>query len=311
MRTFTCILVDIDSRAASHRALDEAAAIARVTGAHITVVDVMANEDIAAAAAAGTDDEVLKKLRERLDALAANVIGAKAHAKILFGTPVQALIDEAARSGADVLIRSHARDLSSVRPGPYGPIDHELVRRCPIPVLLVAGIRADRPRVVAAVEPGGGRPEVTALNRVVVDYALTMAAISGGSAEVLSAATPLAEWRLRSHGGNEHVAAYVARHRQEVIEELANVVVCADGGADVRLIAEHGRVDTVLPDYVVSHSADLVVIGVPARRGLARLLMGSTAERLLRRLPCSVLAVKPDRLRSPATRRWISKVFNP
>ena len=40
-------------------------------------------------------------------------------------------------------------------------------------------------------------------------------------------------------------------------------------------------------------------MGTMARSGIAGLLIGNTAERVLRKLPCSVLAVKPDGFVSP------------
>ena len=39
---------------------------------------------------------------------------------------------------------------------------------------------------------------------------------------------------------------------------------------------------------------DLVVLGSVSRGGIAGLLIGNTAERLLGRLDCSILTVKPD-----------------
>ena len=38
--------------------------------------------------------------------------------------------------------------------------------------------------------------------------------------------------------------------------------------------------------------ADLIVVGTHGRTGLARMLLGSTAEALLRKAPCQVLVVK-------------------
>jgi len=38
--------------------------------------------------------------------------------------------------------------------------------------------------------------------------------------------------------------------------------------------------------------ADLIVVGTHGRSGLARMLLGSTAEALLRKAPCQVLVVK-------------------
>jgi universal stress protein E len=41
------------------------------------------------------------------------------------------------------------------------------------------------------------------------------------------------------------------------------------------------------------HAADFVVMGAVARRGLKRLFIGSTAERVLDRLPCDLVILKP------------------
>ena len=42
------------------------------------------------------------------------------------------------------------------------------------------------------------------------------------------------------------------------------------------------------------HAYDLVVMGTHGRTGLARILLGSVAEMVVRHAPCSVLAVRPD-----------------
>ncbi|HWB86593.1 MAG TPA: universal stress protein [Bryobacteraceae bacterium] len=51
-----------------------------------------------------------------------------------------------------------------------------------------------------------------------------------------------------------------------------------------------------VPDSIISfaeeHKVDLIVMGTHGRRGLDRLTMGSTTERVLRKAPCAVLAVR-------------------
>ena len=49
----------------------------------------------------------------------------------------------------------------------------------------------------------------------------------------------------------------------------------------------------------MAEGIDLVVMGTVARSGIAGMLIGNTAERVLRKLPCSVLAVKPEGFTSP------------
>jgi nucleotide-binding universal stress UspA family protein len=46
-------------------------------------------------------------------------------------------------------------------------------------------------------------------------------------------------------------------------------------------------------EYATSTNADLVVIGTHGKSNLRYLLLGSTAERVLRHTGCSVLAVRP------------------
>jgi nucleotide-binding universal stress UspA family protein len=44
--------------------------------------------------------------------------------------------------------------------------------------------------------------------------------------------------------------------------------------------------------YVDAHGVDLVVMGTHGRRGMRRLVLGSVAERFVRRSPCPVLLVR-------------------
>ena len=58
----------------------------------------------------------------------------------------------------------------------------------------------------------------------------------------------------------------------------------------------------MITSFVESRNIDVVVMGTVARTGIAGLVMGNTAERVLRRLRGSVLAVKPPGFQSPVTR---------
>ena len=62
-----------------------------------------------------------------------------------------------------------------------------------------------------------------------------------------------------------------------------------------------GQTSTIVLDGVASHEisafaleagADLIVVGTHGRRGISRLLIGSTAEALVREAPCDVLVAR-------------------
>ena len=46
-------------------------------------------------------------------------------------------------------------------------------------------------------------------------------------------------------------------------------------------------------DYARSESMDLIIIGTHGRTGLEHILIGSVAERVIRKAPCPVLTVRP------------------
>jgi nucleotide-binding universal stress UspA family protein len=46
--------------------------------------------------------------------------------------------------------------------------------------------------------------------------------------------------------------------------------------------------------YAREHAIDLIVIGTHGRGGLAHMLLGSVAEKVVRKSPCPVLTVRPD-----------------
>jgi len=47
-------------------------------------------------------------------------------------------------------------------------------------------------------------------------------------------------------------------------------------------------------DYVIEHGIDMVIIGTHGRTGLDRVVMGSVAERVVRRSPVPVLTVRGE-----------------
>ncbi len=63
----------------------------------------------------------------------------------------------------------------------------------------------------------------------------------------------------------------------------------------VRAYGEHGAVGALLEDFVQKHGIGLATMGTSGRRGLAVMLPGSVAQRLLADLGVDVLAVRGRR----------------
>lgn len=59
-----------------------------------------------------------------------------------------------------------------------------------------------------------------------------------------------------------------------------------------------GSPASVISEYAAAEHVDLIVIGTHGRGGVAHLLMGSVAERVVRTAPCAVLTVHDERGRA-------------
>jgi universal stress protein E len=70
--------------------------------------------------------------------------------------------------------------------------------------------------------------------------------------------------------------------------------------ASVHLL--EGRPEECLKRAAVERNADFVVMGAIARHGLGRLFIGSTAERVLDKLPCDLVIIKPPGVTRPSAR---------
>ena len=69
----------------------------------------------------------------------------------------------------------------------------------------------------------------------------------------------------------------------------------------VHLLHDESGPGPAISELAKKEQIDLVVMGTIARSGLAGALLGNTAEKVLDRLECSVLAVKPDGFVSPVS----------
>ena len=109
--------------------------------------------------------------------------------------------------------------------------------------------------------------------------------------------------------GDDQLASYVDGARQHAAADLPRLVRSFEGRVtDEQARLHRGEPDAIIPEFVVAEGVDLMVMGTVARSGLAGLLIGTTAERVLRKLPCSVLTVKPDGFVSPICPRSVLSV---
>ena len=74
----------------------------------------------------------------------------------------------------------------------------------------------------------------------------------------------------------------------------ARVVALAAEGIAARSVVKTGAAWEEIVRVAAEEHADMIVMGTQGRSGLERFMLGSVAERVVRRAPCPVLTLRPD-----------------
>jgi universal stress protein E len=214
------------------------------------------------------------------------------------GDPLHAmLLDRAKRTSAELVIKDTHHHTLGQRTF-LTNTDWQLIRGCPVPLLLVKpGPWASSPRIVAAIDPGHANDKPAMLDHCILQQAAALAKAVKGQVHVLHAYIPAAV--LASATSLPPIASTVsveelAREDESKRKEIA-ALVSDYGVRSGNIHVSTGGTATVLPRAADAIKADVMVLGAISRSGLERVFIGSTAEDVLEQLPCDALIVKtPD-----------------
>jgi universal stress protein E len=216
--------------------------------------------------------------------------GIEADVCVIWEEPAhESIVRAVLREGADLVIAGrHERRRD---PPPLRLTDWELMRLCPRPLLLTrsAGPVRSSGVVLAALDPMHLNDKPTILDSAIARHAMAFAQAlqldCHAAHFIRSAAYPLGE----SLAGRR-------RMQQRIAAKLKRVMRKA-GAATASLHVLQGEVAVELPVLARKLTAQLLVMGIISRRGLKRLMIGDTAESIIRAVSCDILLVKPDGFR--------------
>jgi universal stress protein E len=183
--------------------------------------------------------------------------------------------------------------------------DWELIRKCPCPVWLSrpAHTKTTGP-VMAAVDPLHAHAKPAALDHAIIEQALRVA---GRPQRVLMchaynfpSQAPVIDGSIEVYW----VLSEQERERYETMlrDELGKLADRTRIPASNRIVAA-GDPALVLPRLLRRHGVSLLVMGAVSRSAVRRLFIGHTAERLIDRVGCDVLVVKPRGFKTSVTAR--------
>jgi len=205
----------------------------------------------------------------------------------------EAVVRAALHGGADLIVAErHAT--RHILPSLLRFNDWELLRRSPMPVLLVKrGGLWRRPVVIGAIDPAHSFAKPAKLDAAILAATSLMAQTLDGKVHVVHASLPsLAPSARLSVFSPETVVELDDRIRRSARTAFEEAL--QKSGVDgVRKHFIEGHPVDVIRKLARKQHAGIVVMGAVSRSGLKRLVIGNVAEQVLDALPCDVLVIKP------------------
>lgn len=296
MKTLENILVVVDKPKHEQVALGRALALQRQTGARLHlrafVWDPSYDQRDAyeATQRRSIKQHEMDKRRQWLSAALTEAGGnpRQVTQRVVWSKDIAAWITSSlARRPMDLVLKYAHRSQSLT----HTPTDWNLIRDCPTPVLLCIRKRfSRRPKILVALDLHNPDRAHLRLNRNALAYADAIRRTHPEAEIYCVYALPVSPVLTDLDMINPRVAREKARARtRESLDEL----LAPYGIPNSRVYLPIGKVGHAVNSVASKLKADLLVLGTTSRKGLRGFLLGNSAERVLTKARCDVLAIKP------------------
>ncbi len=311
IQQFKNILIAVGRKTRSKAILARGATLAQRNQARLTVIDVVEEAPgeafrlLPSGSPMELPDYIMARRSQDLEQLIAPLRqkGIQVDLKVLPGTPFLEIIRQVLRNRHDLLMTT-AEGQSRLKEMLFGSTTMHLLRKCPCPVWVMKPTQPSHyHRILAAVDPDPFDQERNTLNQTIMELATSLAHLEKSELHVVHTWTLYGESILRGSrmdvprsemqqllhkARDEHRRRLNELLRQYPLEKLKHQVHLLKGDA--------GK---VIPKLAQAKGVELIVMGTVSRTGITGLLIGNTAENVLRQVDCSVLTVKPAGFASP------------
>lgn len=205
--------------------------------------------------------------------------------------PFEAIVQTVVEDGYDLVIKG-THDHDTLKSIIFTPTDWHVLRKCPSPVLLVKEHAwPTQGNIVAAVNAGSARSHHQQLNEQIIQRATELARLLDSKVHLVNAypGTPVQVAIEIPEFNPQEYNDTMRHHHREAVLELANRF---DIQPDQTHVLE-GMPEDVIPRIAQALDAEMVILGTIGRTGLSAAIIGNTAEHVIDRLDCDILAVKP------------------
>lgn len=187
----------------------------------------------------------------------------------------------------------------------FKAVDIELLRKCPCPVWLTRPINChlNEMKIAVAIDPQNITLEGQNLSLHLLALSRSLADTCNGVLNIISCWDYEFEEYLRYNvwikAQDDELIRTVNAAQSEHREALENIIKKSSIQGKIQIHHVRGPVDQMIPKCVADRNIDILVMGTVARIGIPGFIIGNTAENILQKLGCSLLAIKPNGFVSP------------
>ncbi|QDT96240.1 universal stress protein [Gimesia aquarii] len=221
--------------------------------------------------------------------------GIDSSAKVAFGSSWREIILEVIEDKHDlVLVGTRPHGFTGRL---FGGTVMNLFRQCPCPVYAVKiGEEPEIPEIVVA-------SDMSEVSSEILNFIVSMGQIADVKIHLVHAIDTQLEVRLKGLGVGEETLQKCA---EDIMEEVKNELNEQLAQTDFRTLTYgvqvhvlEGSPEEAIPEFIKEHDINLLAMGTLARSGISGFFIGNTAERMLEKVDCSVVAFKPGDFVSP------------
>lgn len=191
----------------------------------------------------------------------------------------------------DLVIRYFKGEYSRVQ-SRFGQTALNLMRVCPVPLLLVGDKQIEDPRVLACINAEHGIEE----NQSIIDASFRMADSDDRANGLYCWDTAVPSYLAANNAGPTHSLS-TEETFQKIKHDLNDTYDLSRFGDQFRIL--RGDPVRMIPEYCQDRQIDVAVMSSASLDHPLGRLMGSTIEGLIDRVACSLLIVKPIGFSSP------------
>ncbi|HMB53004.1 MAG TPA: universal stress protein [Thermoanaerobaculia bacterium] len=291
----TRVLAATDFSPTAEAAVDQAIHVARQHGATLRLVHVLTlPAPLPDYVPAGSDfgREIHRIAAGKLDETAerARAAGVEVDLEVPIGVPSQVVVREAEDHDVGLVVIG-TRGLTGLAHLLLGSTAERVVQRAPCPVLSIHPDDTARP-IRTLLVPTDFSPQAEEAARV----AEALLCAGGEPAKLILLHAFHLPIEYTAYGPiptSTHYMRDAGADAEARLDEAAEKL--RREGLEVEVVAQEGYAPEVIVDAAERHAVDLIAMGTHGRTGLAHLLLGSTAERVVQHAGCPVMTVRLDK----------------